>query len=371
MITLVTLTNFLAFRELDLDLRPLTVLSGTNSAGKTSVLHAFALLRQSQEAQTLPGAWLLNGHWIELGTGRDLQHSEPVEIDGVDGFSLSIELRSSDMQHRWIALYDAGADVLRLAGCSTSDCIVPGLFGPGFQYLKADRMVPAVTYPESHEAVSVHRTLGPSGEHAPNYLRVWGESTIECEAARHPSAPSMGLLDQTNAWMADLSAGTSLDAVDIEGTDYVRLRFRISGPEVRTEPHRPTNVGFGLTYALPVVISALMSSDHSLLLVENPEAHLHPRGQALLGRLCALAASGGAQVIVETHSDHVLNAVRLAVKRQELAATDVLLHFFSRTEDVLQPNKETIEVASDGMIERWPRGFFDQWDQAVEELLDS
>lgn len=371
MINVLSLANFLAFRKIDLDLRRLTVLSGTNSAGKTSVLHALALLRQSQEAQTLPGAWLLNGRWIELGTGRDLLHSEPAEVANIDGFALSIGLVADEMQHNWIALYEAAADVLQLDSSSTPDCIVPGLFGHGFQYLKADRLVPAVTYPKSHEAVSVHRTLGARGEHAPNYLRVWGETAIECTPATHPGGPSSTLLDQTNAWLADLSAGTSLDAVDVEGTDFVRLRFRRSGPEVRTETHRPTNVGFGLTYALPVVIGALMSSEHSLLLIENPEAHLHPRGQALVGRLCALAASGGAQVVVETHSDHVLNAVRLAVKRQELSADEVVLHFFSRSAGVLQPRQECIEIGANGMIDHWPQGFFDQWDEAVDELLDS
>jgi predicted ATPase len=113
-----------------------------------------------------------------------------------------------------------------------------------------------------------------------------------------------------------------------------------------------------------------MAADQSLLLIENPEAHLHPRGQALLGRLCALAASGGAQVLVETHSDHILNGIRLAVKRGELDAASTIMHFFDRVPNVLQPRLSTVEVSPDGMIDQWPTGFFDQWEHSIEELLD-
>lgn len=369
MIETIHLTNVLAFAELSLPIRPLTLLSGANSAGKSSILHALALLRQSNDARMLPASLLLNGDFVELGIGRDLLHAESIEIKGTDEVSLVIDIESSGNRARWQAAYEQGSDVLELRGRPTPNT-VDGLFAAGFQYLKADRIVPQVTYPKSHEAVAVERRLGPKGEHAPNYLRVHGEELASCVPAIHPEGSSKRLLDQTNAWLANLSPGTSMDVVDVEGTDYVRLRFERLGAQVKTNPHRATNVGFGLTYALPVVVGCLTASQGSLLLVENPEAHLHPRGQALLGRLCALAAAGGAQVIVESHSDHVLNAIRLCVKRDELAAENAIMHFFDRERGVLQPRISTVEVSPDGMIDSWPKGFFDQWDDAIEELLD-
>lgn len=369
MIESIRLQNVLAFQDLTLEARGLTVLSGTNSAGKSSILHTLALLRQSEDAQTLPHALLLNGNLVELGIGDDILHSEPAQIENVDGFALGIEIVSSHGTATWIAAYEQVADVLPLHS-SPDDASADGLFSPGFQYLKADRMVPAVIYPKSHEAVTVHRSLGPNGEHSANYLRVHGEEQIACSEATHPGGASPRLLEQVNAWIDSLSPGTSVDAVDVEGTDFVRLQFRRSGPDVKTDPQRATNVGFGLTYALPVVIGCLMASSESLLLVENPEAHLHPAGQALLGRLCAYAASGGAQVIVETHSDHVLNAIRLTIKEGKLDADRTVLHFFTRESGVLQPRLSKVQIGSDGMIDSWPAGFFDQWDQAVEQLLD-
>jgi predicted ATPase len=369
MIKSIGLRNVLAFRDMAVATDGLTLLSGANSAGKSSILHVLALLKQSLDARTLPESLLLNGDLVELGTGSDVLHNEPLELEGKDQFALGIELKLDGAALGWVASYDPEADVLLLQECP-EEPLVSSLFSHGFQYLVADRVGPAVTYPKSHEAVTVRGSLGRQGEHAANFLRVHGEEQITCIAAAHPHAVSDRLLDQVNAWLADISPGTEIDAVDVEGTDFVRLRFMRLGPEVRTKPQRATNVGFGLTYALPLVLACLTASPGALILIENPEAHLHPRAQAMLGRLCARAAAGGAQLFVETHSDHVLNAVRLAVKRGEIGRQQVALNFFDREDRVLQPRLVRMEIGDDGMIDQWPPGFFDQWDHAVEELLD-
>lgn len=76
------------------------------------------------------------------------------------------------------------------------------------------------------------------------------------------------------------------------------------------ESYRAVNVGFGLSYVLPIVLALLVTKPGGLVIIENPEAHLHPRG-SYLGRLIALAAEAGVQVVVETHSDHIINGIRL------------------------------------------------------------
>ncbi len=370
MISSIRLTNFLSFRDISLSLEPLTVLTGTNSSGKSSLLHSVAILRQSSDSKTLPDALLLNGELVEVGTGRDLLHAEPALFDQYDKVVIGIEITSRGRRSKWISNYVPEADVLDLhdhSGHSSLDDL--SLFSPGFQYLAADRIVPAVTFPKSHTATAVKRWLGRHGEHTPNYLRVHGGAPSSCITARHDSAASDGLLDQTNAWLRQLSPGTSLGVDDVPGTDYVRLSFTRSGPTISTEAHRSTNVGFGLTYALPVLVACLSAPPGSLLLVENPEAHLHPSGQAIMGNLCAAAAASGVQVVVETHSDHVLNAIRLAIKRQQLPPESAVIHFFSRREGVIQPDVETISVSVDGMLPHWPTGFFDQWDQDLDNLL--
>ncbi len=369
MISAIGLDNVLAFRTLRLDARSLTLLSGTNSAGKSSVLHSLALLRQSALASMLPDVLLLNGSLVTLGIGRDVLHSEFADLQGDGSVTLRISVEAEGENKAWTAAYAHDADTLELLDAPPQGRS-GGLFEPGFQYLKADRIVPAVTFPKSHEEVTVRRSLGPKGEHSANFLRVHGEAPIANHRTEHPHARGRSLSEQTNAWLRELSPETLLDVEDVGGTDLVRLVFRRAGTDVDTEPQRATNVGFGLTYALPIIVGCLSASPGSLILVENPEAHLHPHGQAVVGRLCALAAAGGAQVVVETHSDHVLNATRLAVKRTELAADDVLLHFLSRSPRVLQPTLETLEVTAEGMIGAWPKGFFDEMDRALGELLE-
>jgi predicted ATPase len=92
-----------------------------------------------------------------------------------------------------------------------------------------------------------------------------------------------------------------------------------------------------------------------MLLVENPEAHLHPAGQSKLGRFLARVAGSGVQVVMETHSDHVLNGARLAVANDRtLRARDMLVHYFGESQT------SVISVNEKGELDHWPMGFFDQ-----------
>ena len=97
--------------------------------------------------------------------------------------------------------------------------------------------------------------------------------------------------------------------------------------------YRATNVGFGLSYVFPVIVAALAARAGDLLIIENPEAHIHPKGQMRLGQLLSLAAASGVQVVIETHSDHVLNGIRLAVHERKISHEIVRLHFFERAGD--------------------------------------
>ena len=138
---------------------------------------------------------------------------------------------------------------------------------------------------------------------------------------------------------------------------------------------RPTSVGFGLSYTLPVVVALLAARPGSLVLVENPEAHLHPRGQMAMGDLIIRAAAAGAQVIVETHSDHVLNGIRVAVKEGRGAPDQVAIHYFQRITETRGGDERIVHVVqspridADGRVDSWPQGFFDQYDIALEKLL--
>ncbi|MGW4299123.1 AAA family ATPase [Streptomyces sp. NPDC004646] len=374
MITRLTLINFKAFRRLELPLGPLTLLTGLNSSGKSSVLQSLALLRQSFGADRLTSTdegLLLNGELVEMGTARDLLHDDFGPADDLlatDAPVVGFVVEDNE-PGRFIARYDLqepDEDVMEAYG-------VPGfqtlLDGP-FQYLHADRITPAVVYPRSRQIAIDRGFLGVRGEHTVNYLRHHAEREIPEGPLRHPGAASPQLLDQTVAWMQELCPGVNLQPAAVEGTDFVRLSYGFGGTAGinATRRRRPTNVGFGLTYALPIVVACLTAAPESLILLENPEAHLHPKGQTRMAALISAAAATGAQMVIETHSDHVLNGVRIAVKQGALRPDDAIIHFFRGNgsgAEVITPR-----VDKDGMLAQWPEGFFDEWENSLDQLLD-
>lgn len=190
----------------------------------------------------------------------------------------------------------------------------------------------------------------------------------------HTGTSSRTLTHQLEKWMGEISPGVSLEFAKHDRHDISHIE--VSG-------HRANNTGFGISYALPIVLAAIVLSSVNeereanimdaraidwlsknrkcppILLVENPEAHLHPRGQTAMGRLLSLAASCGVQIIVETHSDHFIDGIRLQVKSEGLSSRDVSILFFEK-ESGSETTKKYIKMKGDGKLDSWPRGFFDQ-----------
>ena len=176
----------------------------------------------------------------------------------------------------------------------------------------------------------------------------------------------MSLTRQTQLWMRQIVPELELEVEKLVRSDQVRLGLRNQG--IQTDFLRPPNIGFGISYALAVVVAVLMAERDSILLLENPEAHLHPFGQSRLGDFLARAAGAGVQVIVETHSDHLLNGARVAVKRTLLSPRAVAIHFFSAPYETAR-RVVSPRIDADGRIDPWPTGFFDQAELDLMELL--
>lgn len=378
MIERLAITNFKAFDSADIRFGRYTLLSGLNSSGKSTVLQALALLRQganylNAEDGTLP----LNGELVQLGTGRDILHEEYAAGAGAEP-EIMLRLSAPPAEPLEVrARYGRDDDFLPATTNAawllsrephSEEGKAVTLLNAGFQYLRADRVNPAVTYPRSHEMSSIRSFLGTRGEYTADYLFQHQDDRVH-RAVLHDPGDTAQLLAQADAWLAEICPGVRVQAAEIELADLVRLSFQFTRPkQLTSEPRRPTHVGFGLAYVLPIVVACLTARPHSLLLLENPEAHLHPQGQSAMARLTCAAAAAGAQVIVETHSDHILNGVRLAVKREILAAEDVVLHYFDRQDHGVRITSPAI--GADGMLSQWPPGFFDEWDRSLDQLLD-
>ncbi|KAB8314158.1 DUF3696 domain-containing protein [Tolypothrix campylonemoides VB511288] len=365
MISSLRLKNFKAFEDQLLEFRHFTLLSGLNSTGKSSVLQALLLLRQSYQQDLLPEIGLaLNGEFVCIGTAQDALF-EGAQDDSI-GFELVLE---DDRKGIWVFNYNQKADVLALTSQPTpTDIYKSSLFSDDFHYLQAERIGPRTYFEISDFQVRQHGQLGTQGEYTPHFLSIYRDKDIFHGNLNHPKAKSWNLTNQVEAWMGEVSPGTRIEIKSNPDMDLVSFQYSYG----LSNPYRATNVGFGITYILPIIVAVLASKPGTLILIENPEAHLHPKGQAKMGELLALAASCGIQVVIETHSDHVLNGLRLAVHGGKLDPKNVQLHYFQRQEKQGQAFTEVVSphIDRNGRIDKWPEGFFDEWEKSLDALLE-
>ncbi len=368
MISHLKLNNFKCFESQELPLQNLTLLAGMNGMGKSSVIQSLLLLRQSHDQSLLAEAGVtLNGALVRIGTAQDALFAGAAEEE------IGIALDFADGgKAAW--RFDAGAsnDMLDLIEAEAGDQVFEqALFTSDFQYVQAERLGPRTTFGVSDDQVRRRHQLGAKGEFTAHFLEVHGREPIGVPALAHPEASSEALADQVEAWTATISPGTRIHTQAIDQIDLVHLRYSFVTDRAVSNEFRATNVGFGLTYTLPILVAVLAAKPGSLILIENPEAHLHPQGQMGLGMLFARAAAGGVQILVETHSDHLLNGMRLAVHEGSAAPDKIKLYFFERTavDDVAQAAVTAIAIDENGRLDRWPDGFFDQWDKAASALL--
>ena len=376
MICSLRLINFKPFANQFLEFRPLTLLSGLNSTGKSSVLQSLLLLRQSYQQGLLPEKGLvLNGDLVCIGTAQDALFEGAGKEDSI-GFDIDWDKGGKGI---WRFNYDREVDVLNL----TSEPILQeayqsSLFTKNFHYLQAERIGPRTFFEMSDFQVRQLEQLGIRGEYTAHFLFLNGRKEIPSSNLSHPDVKSKGqsgqleaksldLIDQVEAWMGEISPGTRLKIDPKPDVDLMSFQYSYGD----SNPYRATNVGFGITYTLPIIVAVLASSPGTLILIENPEAHLHPKGQSKMGELLALAASCGVQVVIETHSDHVLNGIRRVVHAGKLDHQDVQLHYFQRQEKEGQAFTEIVSprIKRSGRIDKWPDGFFDQMEKDLMELI--
>ena len=219
--------------------------------------------------------------------------------------------------------------------------------------------------------VKHRKQVGTDGEYAPSFLTTYGSDKLINESMAHPKAVSNQLRHHVEAWLGEISPGTRVYTKDHSGLDLISLGFAFSSSLGETKHFRSTNVGFGISYILPIILVLLSAKPGSLILLENPEAHLHPHGQVKMGELLALASENGVQILVETHSDHLLNGIRLAVHGGHISPDNVGLSFFQReqTGGSISANISSPKIDRAGRIDFWPEGFFDETEKALRQLM--
>ncbi len=226
----------------------------------------------------------------------------------------------------------------------------------------------------------------PEGNDAVEFLYKFGHKykLRHNNPMRHRSSETKGesfLIDEVNAWLGEISPGARIDVESVSVGDAEKYVESVSfGDGGLRRTFKPQNVGFGISYILPVLVTLLTTQPEDIVIIENPEAHLHPRGQSEMGRLIAYAAARGVQLFVETHSDHVINGVRVAIKEGVIKPDDAKVAFFERSKHLIpsEDGKGSVEVYTserdilidkNGALSEYPTDFLDEWNNQLIELM--
>lgn len=401
MIQSIEIKNFKSIKSKYFPLRNLNVVMGLNGQGKSSFIQSLLLLRQSDRLSE--GILKLNGGesgLVDIGTTKDAryQYSE----QGENG-NLSFELRFNGQNSYLMKFgYKLDADIFEQNSLLNLESDVDedfekneyqkskyiidnqkeALFSTKFQYLNAQRIEPKMANIGSYSTVKELNDLGKYGQYTAHYIELRGSEHVDFVNTIHKNSSSFDevtnketidrtLIHQINLWMDAISPGVHVKTTKV-ASDLILLEYEFKQPGLgSTYSFRPENVGFGISYALHVITALLKAKQGDLIIVENPESHIHPKGQAELGKLIALVAENDVQVIIETHSDHIINGIRVGVKENPVMKDrTILFHFEKVVADSEQYSKVTnIEIDNKGELSEYPKNLLEEWSNQLLKLL--
>lgn len=359
MIEKLQLTNFKCFKKDEIDFKPLTILTGANASGKSSVIQALLLLQHTNELMHNKGKrWseasidINQVPGFQIGAPNTLISQNPIEDETCD-FSFAFE--EAGKRHSFLYAVDK-TSLLDLK-------IIKGQLFPSItvQYLNAERIGPRVVNQAGQK-----NGIALNGENATYLMDIADKSKRGvAEAMKGADEQPHKFSVYVENWMSAILGDMQLDF----RTDYNKAitELWIKNPLVDTGV-APTLTGFGISYVLPIVVAGLWASaeQRNLLIIENPEAHLHPYAQSNMGKFLALLAFSGTQVIVETHSEHIIDGARIQMAQLK-ASNKMLIHFMEQIESGIKIS--AVEVSSSGELSMWPKGFFDQKQQDLREIM--
>ena len=379
MITDIIVSNFKIHDHTELKLAPLTILTGINGMGKSSLTQALLILRESivSDSPSYPRALRLTGNAfnVEGQSGALVNWYHEKNAD-----KLRIALKFNDdaiFNFQYIYPMGNATELLRDPESEeyTQEILHKrSIFTDAFQYLSAWRFGPEHSYGSDTNSVERRQVsrVGGRGEYAVAILDRYGNDDIASEVRALPS-PSTGKIDlslknQVSLWLSRISPRVSL-SVDMEGSEFL-LRYNYPGPNGRLRSVMPVNTGFGVSYALSAILALLITPKNGLVILENPEAHLHPSAQSAFMDLVSRSVASGIQVIIETHSDHIVFGALVNMKKGMIGRTDVKIYHFDVEESTGRLSVKSVRIGPDCRIKNPPRHFIEQMNLDLDILFD-
>ena len=350
--------------ETTFELNDITLLTGANSAGKSSVIQSLLLLKKiSKGSISELNPWIdldLNdpNYALELGKYDDiksrldndyedfLNDSHPTDISFVlnEGKAKIELIHNKDTENN-----------IKVSSDEESIESFKKYLDNGFVYLNAERMAPHYVYKNTNNAdyCDCH------GTNTGNVIQKHENDNCSIKRAYSNSDKNKWSIELDN-WIKYIFPDVAVQVVP-SGDDHY---------QVKVLGNAATNVGFGITYALPILVSGLTVPEGGMLIVENPEAHLHAKAQSNMGYFLARMASAGVRVIIETHSEHIVNGIRRMIVegKTEMSHEDMTIYFFQNKNG----EKNIMEFGMDewGNLNEFPVDFFDQVRQDMSKLME-
>ena len=410
--------------EQQIELRPLTLLAGANSSGKSSIMQPILLLKQTLEAPSDPGPLLLDGPNVRFTSAEQLlskigktRKSEfAVRIELSNGARLEVVFRrAKGIGFELDAMnYGDNGETLRITPNMSHGEIVKGLpdsikvVHTNIEKMEKERLYWSVhrercffSFGLSREEtgsplVSFGPGVSPSGQFIPRLqglihlpgLRGNPQRTYSKSAAG-PLFPGVfedyvasiiaqwqstsdDHLSRLGSALEDMGLTWKVEAKPVEDTQVeLRVARLVHGKQGGAyDLVSIADVGFGVSQSLPVVVALTAARPGQVVYFEQPEIHLHPRAQRRLAHVLAEAANRGVIVVAETHSSLLLKEVQTIIATGKLPKEDVRLHWVQRQQD----GRTIITAANlddNGAYGDWPEDFDEVELDAEKTYLDA
>lgn len=432
-ITKLTVEGFKSLaRETEIEIRPLTILAGANSSGKSSAMQPMLLLKQTLEAPFDPGPLLLNGTNVKFRSASEMLSNFPnsdgklaeyLEISVSTG-SQNVKVRFGDSSNGIRILsttYDyevkddsyhvslrPGMSISRFKAESRSRTLKHPKTQIRSFVVRRDRcflkyLISTKRITDARSEILVSDSERPSDSHVPNEciegaihvpgLRDNPSRTYKTTAVgnRFPGTFDDYVASVIQGWQRDgderldrlvaqlqhMGLTRDVSAKQINDTQVeLRVSQGPAGPSSSATASgdapmiNVADVGIGVSQVLPVLVAMLTAEPGQLVYIEQPEIHLHPRAQARLADAIVEASNRGVRVVVETHSQLLLLAVQTQIAEDQIDPEDVMLHWFTRGDDGIT-TVSSREPDTKGAFGDWPEDFSDVERHLENRYLDA
>lgn len=331
MIDTIRVVALKSIKDLTVKCSKLNLFVGTNSSGKSTFLQALLLLTQQE----------LNGKYISIGDFREVRNyympNDSIRIEIIEKNKTKpawiefIEDKEKEAYNIRTSMDETFVfEIMEMDECidpEQTDFLVDEF---GFHYLSCHRIGVNDIYAKNMLNES---DFGIDGEYALAYLLKNESEVVPDELVVKDIDVTNSLLEQVNYWL-NYIVGTTLLINDIKKTNYLQVKYNNNPANASSEALycRPINVGSGISYLISIIISCLGAESDSIIIIENPEIHLHPKAQSKLCDFIYFVSKAGRQLFVETHSDHIFNGLRVGVATGKISQEDLSVNFFAMNE---------------------------------------